>query len=40
MNLIVLPTGTITWDEGQGPLIVAPAELLYTGLVQGCPLQY
>ena len=34
MNFTVLPTGAITWDDGQGLLTVAPAELLYTGLVQ------
>ena len=35
----ILPTGATTRDDGQGPLIVAAAELLHTGLVQVCPLQ-
>ena len=33
----MLPIGTTTWDDGQGPLTVA-LELLYTGLIQVCPL--
>ena len=37
-SITVLPVGAITWDDGQGPLIITP-ELLYTGLVQVCPSQ-